>query len=73
MRKTLLLVFAISISNYNQEIKAQSTKDEIIVHLVNFKLMESMVPKHIHKCDIQNSTSESIVDLITKFPGIKTI
>ena len=72
MRKTLLLVFAISISNYNQEIKAQSTNDEIIVQ--SSKLQVDGIygaETYTTSNDIQNSTSESIVDLITKFPGVK--
>ena len=73
MRKTLLLVFAISISNYNQEIKAQSTNDEIIVQSSKLQVdgIYGAETYTISKSDIQNSTSESIVDLITKFPGVK--
>ena len=47
MWKLLSLTFVILIASLNQEIKAQTTKDEIIVNLLNFKLTESMVLRHI--------------------------
>ena len=47
MWKLLSLIFVILITSLNQEIKAQTTKDEIIVNQLNFKLTESMVLRHI--------------------------
>ena len=73
MWKILLLIFVISIANLNQKIKAQTTKDEIIVQSSKLQVdgIYGAETYTISKSDIQNSTSESIVDLITKFPGVK--
>ena len=73
MWKPLSLTFVILIASLNQEIKAQTTKDEIIVKSSKLQVdgiygAETYI---INKDDIQNSTSESIVDLITQYPGVK--
>ena len=73
MWKPLSLIYVILIASLNQEIKAQSTKDEIIVKSSKLQVdgiygAETYI---INKDDIQNSTSESIVDLITQYPGVK--
>ena len=59
--------------NINSQINAQSSNEEIIVQ--SSKLQSEGIygaeTYIINKSDIQNSTSDSVVDLITNFPGIK--
>ena len=75
MWKPLFLTFVIVIASLNQEIKAQAVEDEVIVKKSTFKLQVDGIygaeTYTISKNDIQNSTSESIVDLITQYPGVK--
>ena len=73
MWKPLSLTFVILIASLNQEIKAQTTKDEIIVKSSKLQVdgIYGAETYTINKDDIQNSTSESIVDLITQYPGVK--
>ena len=73
MWKLLSIIFVILITSLNQEIKAQTTKDEIIVQSSKLQVdgIYGAETYTINKDDIQNSTSESIVDLITKYPGVK--
>ena len=73
MWKSLSLTFVILIASLNQEIKAQTTKDEIIVKSSKLQVdgIYGAETYTINKEDIQNSTSESIVDLITQYPGVK--
>ena len=73
MWKPLSLTFLILIAILNQEIKAQTTKDEIIVKSSKLQVdgIYGAETYTINKDDIQNSTSESIVDLITQYPGVK--
>ena len=73
MWKPLFLTFVIFIASLNQEIKAQTIEDEIIVQSTKLQVdgIYGAETYTITKRDIQNSTSESIVDLITKYPGVK--
>ncbi len=73
MWKLLFFTFVILIASLNQEIKAQTTKDEIIVQSSKLQVdgIYGAETYTISKSDIQNSTSESIVDLITEYPGVK--
>ena len=73
MWKPLFLTFVIFIASLNQEIKAQTIEDEIIVQSSKLQVdgIYGAETYTITKSDIQNSTSESIVDLITKYPGVK--
>ena len=73
MWKSLFLIFVILIASLNQEIKAQTIEDEIIVQSSKLQVdgIYGAETYTITKSDIQNSTSESIVDLITKYPGVK--
>ena len=73
MWKSLFLTLVIFIISLNQEIKAQTIEDEIIVQSSKLQVdgIYGAETYTITKSDIQNSTSESIVDLITKYPGVK--
>ena len=67
------MISATLILKPNLEIKAQVTNKEVIVQSSKLQTegifgAETYI---INKNDIMNSTSESVVDLITKFPGIK--
>ncbi len=73
MWKPLFLTFVIFIASLNQEIKAQTIEDEIIVQSSKLQVdgIYGAETYTISKSDIQNSTSDSIVDLITEYPGVK--
>ena len=62
MWKPLFLTFLIFIASLNQEIKAQTTEDEIIVQSSKLQVdgIYGAETYTITKSDIQNSTSESI-------------
>ena len=45
--ETLSIIFVILITSLNQDIKAQTTQDEIIVQSTKLQLTEFMVLKHI--------------------------
>ena len=68
------VIILVSITLYvNSKVNAQSLNEEIIVQSSKLQAdgiygAETYV---INKSDIQNSTYDSVVDLITKFPGIK--
>ena len=73
MWSLIVIIAAILTFNINSQIKAQALNEEIIVQ--SSKLQSEGIfgaeTYIINKSDIQNSTSDSVVDLITKFPGIK--
>ena len=73
MWSLIVIIAAILTFNINSQIKAQASNEEIIVQ--SSKLQSEGIfgaeTYIINKSDIQNSTSDSVVDLITKFPGIK--
>ena len=73
MWKPLFLTFVIFIVSLNQEIKAQTIEDEIIVQSSKLQVdgIYGAETYTISKSDIQNSTSDSIIDLITEYPGVK--
>ena len=73
MRNSFVIIL-VSITLYvNSKVNAQSLNEEIIVQSSKLQAdgiygAETYV---INKSDIQNSTYDSVVDLITNFPGIK--
>ena len=73
MCNLIIIISAIFLTISFSEIKAQSLNEEVIVQ--SSKLQSDGIfgaeTYIIDKGDIQNSTSASIVDLITKFPGVK--
>ena len=73
MWNLIIMIFATLTLNINLKVKAQSSNEEIIVQSSKLQAdgiygAETYV---INKSDIQNSTSDSVIDLITNFPGIK--
>ena len=72
MWSLIVIIAAILTFNINF-LNAQALNEEIIVQ--SSKLQSEGIfgaeTYIINKSDIQNSTSDSVVDLITKFPGIK--
>ena len=69
----VVIILASITLDINLRVNAQSLNEEIIVQSSKLQAegiygAETYI---INKSDIQNSTSDSVVDLITNFPGIK--
>ena len=73
MWNIVVIILASITLDINSKVNAQSLNEEIIVQSSKLQAegiygAETYI---INKSDIQNSTSDSVVDLITNFPGIK--